>query len=340
VSGDMIQFMENLQGPLAQFVTGVLPSLFGGSMADNETASGYSMARDQAMGGIGLIYREMKSLYARVMLQGVRCAAYNRVNDIKMQLPGRNGKPEPVQVEIEDLKGNLRCLPETDENFPESWSQKRNAFMTLFGQAAQNPILMNILQQPDNQVLAQQMFGIEGLVIPGADSRNKQLVEIDQLLSEPPSPNQPAMHQAAVVKTVAQIAQHHGLQVPAPPQPTPEQLLMPSVPIDPIFDDHQIEFEECKRWINSPEGQEAKQMNPKGFQNVRLHALAHYQQVQAQAAQAAQQQNPPKGPSESINFKDLPPDGQRQLAQQAGIQLSASQPPAQQPPPNQMGPQQ
>jgi hypothetical protein len=330
VSGDMIQFMENIQGPLAQFVTGALPSLFGGSMADNETAAGYSMARDQAMGGIGLIYREMKSLYARVMLQGVRCAAYNRVNDIKTQLPGRNGKPQPVSVEIEDLKGNLRCLPETDENFPESWSQKRNAFMTLFGQAATNPILMNILQQPDNQVLAQQMFGIEGLVIPGADSRNKQLVEIDQLLSEAPAPNEPAVHQAAVEKTLAQVAQHAGLQVPPPPQPTPEQLLVPSVPIDTIFDDHQIEFEECKRWINSPEGMDAKAMNPTGFQNVRLHALAHYNQMKQDAAEAAQQQNPPKGPSESINFKDLPPVGQQQLAQQAGIQL----PPPQQ---NQMG---
>jgi hypothetical protein len=329
VSGDMIQFMENLQGPLAQFVTGALPSLFGGSMADNETAAGYSMARDQAMGGIGLIYREIKALYARVMEQGVRCAAYNRVNDIKTLLPGTNGRLESVRVEIEDLKGNLRCLPETDENFPESWSQKRNAFMNLFSQAPTNPILAAILQQPANQQLAQQMFGIEGLVIPGADNRTKQLVEINQLLSESPAPNVPMVHQVAVVKTMADVAQAHGMQVPTPPTPQPEQMLMPSVPIDPIFDDHQVEFEECSRWINSPEGQEAKLLNPKGFQNVRLHALAHYQQMKQQAAEAAAQQQQPKGPSESINFKDLPPDGQQQMAQQAGITL---QPPPQLPP--------
>ncbi len=34
----------------------------------------------------------------------------------------------------------------------------------------------------------------------------------------------------------------------------------------------------------------------------------------------------PQHPSESINFKDLPPEGQTQMAQQAGIQISQSQP--------------
>ncbi len=32
-----------------------------------------------------------------------------------------------------------------------------------------------------------------------------------------------------------------------------------------------------------------------------------------------------KGPSESISFKDLPPEGQVQMARQAGINLTAEQ---------------
>jgi hypothetical protein len=39
----------------------------------------------------------------------------------------------------------------------------------------------------------------------------------------------------------------------------------------------------------------------------------------------AQKENPPesdKGPSKSISFKDLPPEGQTQLAAQAGIDIS------------------
>jgi hypothetical protein len=38
----------------------------------------------------------------------------------------------------------------------------------------------------------------------------------------------------------------------------------------------------------------------------------------------------PKGPSESISFKDLPPEGQEQMAAQAGIQISAQELQAQQ----------
>ncbi len=60
-------------GPVAQFLTGAFPALFGGAMANNDTAAGYSMARDQAMGRIGLVWRRMKFFHADVMLLAVDC---------------------------------------------------------------------------------------------------------------------------------------------------------------------------------------------------------------------------------------------------------------------------
>ncbi len=45
-------------GPVAQFLTGAFPALFGGAMSNNDTASGYAMAREQAMGRIGLVVAE------------------------------------------------------------------------------------------------------------------------------------------------------------------------------------------------------------------------------------------------------------------------------------------
>ncbi|MDE3109545.1 MAG: hypothetical protein KGL02_06350, partial [Acidobacteriota bacterium] len=54
VPPDLAEHAANLMGPVAQFLTGAFPALFGGSMANNDTAAGYSMARDQAMGRIGL----------------------------------------------------------------------------------------------------------------------------------------------------------------------------------------------------------------------------------------------------------------------------------------------
>lgn len=53
-------------------------------------------------------------------------------------------------------------------------------------------------------------------------------------------------------------------------------------------------------------------------------AAVHQQMEQRQAVSQPQPQQPPppKSPSESITFKDLPPNGKIQLAQQAGIQLT------------------
>ena len=60
-------------GPIAQFLTGLFPAVFGGEMETQKTASGYAMARDQALGRLGLVWRRLKAFYADVMLLGVDC---------------------------------------------------------------------------------------------------------------------------------------------------------------------------------------------------------------------------------------------------------------------------
>jgi len=54
VPPDMIRHQQDLIGPVSQFLTGLFPAVFGGNMEDVKTASGYAMARDQAMGRLGL----------------------------------------------------------------------------------------------------------------------------------------------------------------------------------------------------------------------------------------------------------------------------------------------
>jgi len=70
--------------------------------------------------------------------------------------------------------------------------------------------------------------------------------------------------------------------------------LLPSVPVDLMFDNHAVELEECRRWANSDAGQIARIENPVGFANVRAHAEAHIQAVglaySAQQAQPNQKQ--------------------------------------------------
>ena len=71
---------------------------------------------------------------------------------------------------------------------------------------------------------------------------------------------------------------------------TPDAHLMPSVPVDLLFDNHAVELEECRRWANSDAGQIARIENPAGFANVRAHAEAH---LQAIGLAYAEQQVPP-----------------------------------------------
>ena len=160
------------------------------------------------------------------------------------------------------------------------------------------------------------------MVIPGEDSRNKQLREIQLLLSSAPivlpledrnsksetrtsvaNSNQPVPESESNFDFRVSSNEH---QSPARPdsvgvtnhQPAPSlsrlhTLVLPSVPVDQLLDDHAVEFEECKRWANSEAGQAAHMTNPAGFANVRAHAEAHLRAM----AQAAMPANPATAPA-------------------------------------------
>jgi hypothetical protein len=191
------------------------------------------------------------------------------------------------------------------------------------------------MQLPKNQALAKDLGGLQDLEIPGADSDEKQMGEIKELLEESPIPNLQAMQEYKMAAATAQMSGQ-----PAPPQPPPEAMYEPSVQIDPEIDDSAAEYTVCKNWLNSPTGQQAKKDNKDGFLNVKLHMLAHKAQNQKDQQAAMQQQQqmflmqeqakhppkppaPAKTPAESISFKDLGPSGQLQVAAQAGLDISA-----------------
>ena len=102
-------------------------------MSANETAAGYSMARDQAMGRIGLVWRKMKYFHADVMLLAVDCFRKNRPNDVEVTLLGAGAAFESKWIRLADLKGNLFTYPESDEQFPTLWAQQRAVLMQLMG---------------------------------------------------------------------------------------------------------------------------------------------------------------------------------------------------------------
>jgi hypothetical protein len=306
--------MGDIQGTLLPFLTGQLAPLMGVSDEHNETAKGISILRDQALGLMNLVWKPFCAFYGLVMTDAVRCGAENRPEDkplsAQVGIPGKEGKEETIDVSIEDLKaGNFGPVPVVDSNFPESWTAKSNRFMQIFQEAAQNPLVLKLMSHPDNQVQAKNLVGLEDMEFPDADAVEKQIEEIARLSKASPIPPSPEEVQAAVEQEMQQLqaAVQQGAAAGAPvPQVDPEalqtkltqaatqKLTKSSVEVDPICDNHQVEAEECLRWINSPTGQKAKYSSDDqvklGYQNVRLHLLEHQAVLKQQAQQAAMAQ--------------------------------------------------
>src|SRR5579862_698946 len=343
VSPDMLQHQQELIGPVAQFLTGLFPAVFGGNMEDVKTASGYALARDQALGRLGLVWRRLKQFYADVILLGVDVFRKNRPADVEFPLLGPDGVLDARVIRTAELKGNLLAHPEADETFPRLKSQQRGVLQQLF--TVNDPLVQRALTEPANIGYIKNVLGLSELVIPGEDSRNKQLREIQQLLASAPiiitAPVPSAVgaqHAAPYLSTL----DHRANVVPGGPAgsagPSAQSaegcpaslnaanpgenaalkggatnmsaaanssltehgernteyapLVLPSVPIDILLDDHAVEFEECKRWANSEAGQAAHMTNPAGFANVRAHAEAHLRTLSAAALPATPAPSP------------------------------------------------
>ncbi len=300
VPPDLAEHAANLMGPVAQFLTGAFPALFGGAMANNDTAAGYAMARDQAMGRIGLVWRRMKFFHADVMLLAVDCFRRNRPNDVEVTLLGAGAAFESKWIRLADLKGNLFSYPETDEQYPTLWSQQRGVLLQLLG--SPDPEMQAVLSHPENLALVKRLIGLEELVIPDEESRTKQYREIAQLVAEVPVAQAflpvPQVTNSANRSTQAPNATSLG-SAPSDPNAPENQTnsfdaaslpnaqhrsdagtgenvtMLPSVMPDEFADNHRVELEACMRWFSSDAGQVAKIEAPAGYANVRAHAMLH-----------------------------------------------------------------
>lgn len=259
VPPDLAQHSAELMGPVAQFLTGAFPALFGGAMTNTSTAAGYAMARDQAMGRIGLVWRRMKFFHADVMLAAVDCFRRNRPSDVEITLLDAGAAFQSQWIRLADLKGNLFSYPETEEQYPALWSEQRAVLMQLM--ANPDPRLQAVLGDPANLGLLKRLIGLDELVIPDEEARTKQYREIAQLLAEQP---------------MASSTVNLGLQCRSNAANTFEQLV-PSIMPDEFTDNHAVELDACMRWFSSDAGQAARIANPGGYANVRAHAQMHQQ---------------------------------------------------------------
>ena len=296
VPPDMIEHQQDLIGPVAQFLTGLFPAIFGGNMEDVKTAIGLRSGARSSHGPPGARLATDKTVLRR------RAAAWRRL--FPQKSPGERGDSaartgwrarRSHSFAPADLKGNICVHPEADETFPRLKSQQRGVLQQLF--SLNDPLIQEALTEPANIGYIKNVLGLTELVVPGEDSRNKQLREIQQLLSSAPivismhpsgaahaapgfSPASVSGDESNAVQPASAASESSALkggasQAAFASSHEPAVLVLPSVPVDQLLDNHAVEFEECKRWANSEAGQTAKITNPAGFANVRAHTEAH-----------------------------------------------------------------
>jgi len=295
-SNDMMAMINNLKGTDAQMVSGAQPALFGGSMTNAKAAAIYAQARDQALGSLAITYAPMKTFLAKINELAAWSAETREAQTISGLVPDERGTFQNVSLDLDKLRqGFYKCEPEVDEGLPESPSAQRQAFMSMVQFMPDNPMFQQLMQQPDNQYLLKTLTGIKGFTVPGADQRNVQLKEIEQLLEgEPTLPTPEEIQKVAQHQTILEAS-----GAPSP-QPKPEDLVRPSIEIDTECDDHPVHWAEVQRWMYSEEGQQAKLINPAGFENVRLHGLLHKRSIQA-------------GPDAGVPMQDNVPNPQKAI---------------------------
>ena len=278
LSPEVQPFATQIQG-LAQLVSGALPSLFGGSLQGSETASQYSMSRAQALQRLQNTWKIFtiwwKEIFGKVIPAFIQEVKEDE-RDVERDADGNFINTFIRKAELEGKIGRVEL--EANENLPLTWSQQKDIIMQLL--TAANPEILAVIGSPENLPMIREAIGLTDFFVPGEDDRNHQYDEIKLLLSSEPMPTGDPM--------------------------MPE---MPSVEVDPMMENHAIEFEICRKWAVSPAGQQAKMDNPPGYKNVLLHAKMHYELMQQNMMmQQAPGNEQGAAPPEKPNPKELQPE--------------------------------
>lgn len=292
---DAVEFLARLE-QYGQLVTGAFPSIFGGNMQGGSGTYGeYETSKNQALQRLSLLWFMTISMWHSCKLKACKMYRDAMLEDESFSKTVGTSQIE-VFIKQSELNGHVaETMPETTEEFPVSWSQQRDSVMKLIEQKVEP--FMNMIALPENSTFLQQMLGLDNLYVPGNDDRTKQLKEIAELLQ-----GQPIM--PGLDDTGNPVLDETGQ--PAKPEPT--------IPVDPTVDKHDIEAEVCSSFLRSSIGQYMKDVNPGGYANIVAHMEQHQQNIQ----QTPGNEQPPKT---QINYKDLQPDGQVQLAAQAGLTI-------------------
>ena len=318
VSPQTAQFADELANQVAEFLTGNFPAAFGGDTGDNDTAHGIALERDQAMGRIGMYWHAIKDHHADFAPLVIAEYAENADEPSVVSQKGIGGRTKGITVDPQALKQAIEAgligQPETLEDYPTTWPQRKDTLMN-FLQGPAGPPVMQMLKNADE---IKRTIGINDVELPGEAQYRMELNIIEMMLQQqpitpPPPPPPPGPPMGAMVPAPAPPPGPPGMPPPAPgmppgpmppgpppgppgPPPGPPPQPQPSIPFDPLICDPKVTLQAFQDWAQSDDGQKAALQNSPGYQNVRLRAQ------QAQAAMA-----PPSPPPTASRDRIRPP---------------------------------
>ena len=311
----LAQTMQELIGPVAQFLTGLFNAAAGGPMEGvaGKTMGGYEIARDQALGRVGMIYRRIKEFYAEGIALGLEIFKENRPEDVEVPFPGENDEEKAKWIRLADFKGNVMIEAEADESFPRLKSQQRDVIITILQNAATMPQqFLQLFDDPKSISFVKNILGLSELQDSNEDAEIKTMRAIQRLVEAEPFVGAPQPQMGPP----GPDGQPAILMVPPPPQPTEA--------INDILDRVDVILETCINWANSNPGQDCARENPKGYMNVYLYAKNAADILKQRAAQQAPK-IPPKPPSMSVQIDKLPPNEAAQALAMDGIQADPAE---------------
>src|SRR3990167_438687 len=255
LSGEVLPFAQQIQ-QLAQLVSGALPSLFGGAAeAGSKTAAEYSMSRAQALQRLQTPWKMFSIWWKTIFGKVIQSFIDNLETDERFVDRDQNGNFYNILIKKAELEGKIGNIElEASEQLPIMWQANKDVILQLM--QLNNPAILQALTSPENLSLISNAIGIPEFKLPGEDDRNKQYEEIKLLANSSP------------------------IELPGMEEP--------SVPIDPLIDNHMVHAEICRSYLVSDVGRQLKIDNEEGYRNILLHLERHVQAATAQTAPGPQ----------------------------------------------------
>jgi len=256
--------VDSFQGYLerkGQFISGALPSLFGGMFEQGSKTLGvYESSKNQALQRVSIPANGIDDFLATTVHKATELYDRNMEGDEVYSVEAGNSYNNVTLRKSAPGAKIATVKAVKSEQFPTTWEQKRAFVMEMLDKQL-DPINAAIFGV-DNLGSLDSLIGIPELKIPGVADRNKQLHEINDLLKAEPQPD----------PNIGPPVQD---PMADPSLPLPQAPLIPTIMPDQDVDNHNIHIQTIISWAVSPEGMREKVNNPGGYTNVIMHLIQH-----------------------------------------------------------------